>query len=70
MEKLTQRSRSLAVERRLLASVLRRDGLYRLHAIGRTLGVGPEQAGLLAQAGDELDADPRRERLLAALSEK
>jgi REP element-mobilizing transposase RayT len=70
MEELTQRSRSLAGERRLLASVLRRDGLYGLQAIGKALGVGPEQAGLLARAGDEMAADPRRERLLAALSGK
>ncbi len=68
MKQLAQRSRSLAVERRLLASVLRREGLYRLHPIGTALGVGPEQAGLLARAGDELTSDQRRGRLLAALS--
>lgn len=68
MEELAQKSRILAVERRLLASVLRREGLHRLQAIGRVLGVGSEQAGLLARAGDELAADRRRQRLLAALS--
>ena len=70
MEELTQRSRSLAVERRLLASVLRREGLCGFRAIGKVLGVGPEQAGLLARAGDELASDPRRGVLLAALSAK
>ena len=68
MEDLARRSRSLGEERRLLASVLRREGLYGLRAIGTALGVGPEQAGLLARAGDELPAEPKRDRLLAALS--
>jgi putative transposase len=68
MEELRRRSRSLAGERRLLASVLRREGLYGLKEIGRVLGVGPEQAGLLARAGEESVNDARRDRLLTVLS--
>ena len=68
MKQLAQRSRRLAGERRLLASVLRREGLYRRHPIGIVLGVGPEQAGLSARAGDDLPSDLRCRRLLAAFS--
>ena len=68
MRELVQRSRGLAAERRLFAGLRRLEGLYRLHPIGKALGVGPEQAVLLARAGNELASDQRRRRLLAALS--
>ncbi len=50
-------ARSRAVERRVLVGVLRRDGVNRLDATGRAMGAGPGQAGLLAEADDEFNAD-------------
>jgi len=70
LETLRQKTRTMVAERRLLASVLRTEGLFSLREIGTLLGVGPEQAGLLARADETDGSGTTRRRLIRALSAK
>ena len=68
LETLRRKTRILVKERRLLAEVLRTEGLMDLRTIGLALGVGAAQAGVLVRAGEESGDSTLRARLVAALS--